>query len=382
MKKKVLIMFGGVSAEHEVSIITGLQVVEAIDRSAYETYVIYVSKDGELQYLHNLVSRKDWITAPRKKASFGKDKDGGYVSLGGFPEKKVYPYASYFAFHGGTGEAGPWQGVMEALAIPFTSPSMEASVIAMNKEITKALAEKFGIKTVSGESYFANDIKKDPKEIVKKILAKHQFPLIIKPAHFGSSIGIGIAKSETELEMKLLESAHVDREILVEEYIGDKVDYNSAIKKINGEIVVSEIERPLTDDEVLSFADKYKKGGKKSGGEGMATLSRELPAKLPMELKERIRATAKEVYRACRLKGMVRIDFLYSAKSDTLYLNEVNPIPGSMAFYLWEASGELFEDQITELLEEAVRAHEESKSFIYDYHTDIVEKFVGGKKNS
>jgi D-alanine-D-alanine ligase len=380
MKKKVIIMFGGVSAEHEVSIITGLQVVESIDRSQFEPYVIYVSKDGELQYLHNLESRTEWKTAPRKKASFGKDKDGGYVSLGGFPEKKVYPYASYFAFHGGTGEAGPWQGVMEALGIPFTSPSMEASVISMNKEITKSLANKFGVKTVNGKSFFSDEIQSNPKDVVGKILADQKFPLIIKPAHFGSSIGIGIAKSETELEMKLLESSRVDREILVEDYIEDKVDYNSSIKSINGEIIISEIERPLTDDEVLSFADKYKKGGKKTGGAGMATLARELPAKLPAGLKERIHQTAKIVYRACRLKGMVRIDFLHSPSTDSLYLNEVNPIPGSMSFYLWEASGELFKDQITELLEESVRANEESKSLVYDYHTDIVEKFIESKR--
>ncbi len=375
MKNSILVMFGGTSPEHEVSVITGLQVVENIDQDRYEVYPVYVGKDGSFKYLKNLSTRKDFKTAKQISATFGRDLSGGYIEFEGFRSTKIYPYSAYLAFHGGEGEGGAMQGMLEVLGIPYTSTTKEGSVITMNKQLTKDQVKQYGITTVSSINLRSVDIKENSEAEVNKILRQIHLPVIVKPVHLGSSIGIHVAKTEIELEKALLESSFIDSEILIEEYLKDFVEYNCAVRLINGKVETSEIERPKSQDEILSFADKYQRGGKKSGGSGMASLHRELPAKISDELKSEIQEAAKKAFIACRCKGMVRIDFMRTA-DNTLYLTEINPIPGSMAFYLWEASGISFKLQITDLIEQSKLDFENTKSKNLDYSTDIIERFV------
>jgi D-alanine-D-alanine ligase len=383
-KKPVLILFGGVSAEHEVSVITGLQVVEAIDRENYIPYTIYVDKKGGLFYLQNLKDRGGFFTVPRKSVSFGRDARGGYAqfagALGGLRTEKIYPYAAYLAFHGGKGESGPMQGLMESVEIPFTSPGQEASAVTMNKELTRRVAEAAGIPVAPGMSVFAAEIKKDAAGVAAAIINNLSLPVIIKPAHLGSSIGLNIARTDIELQKFLLEATFIDNEILVEKYLSLAAEYNCAVRAINGVIETSEIERPVSKDEILSFADKYQRGAKKTGGSasGMASLNRELPAKIDESLRREIQDLAKRIFVACACKGMIRIDFMLTT-DHKLYLTEPNPIPGSMAFYLWEASGIPFKQQISDMIEQAVRDEAQAATMHLDYETDIIEKFTGRK---
>lgn len=375
MNKPVVIMFGGISPEHEVSVISGLQIVESIDREIYEPHVVYVTKQGEFQYLEDLTNRKQFLSAKRKAVGFGRDSKGGYLEIPGFRSNRIYPYAAYLAFHGGLGEGGGVQGLLESLGMAYTSTSQESAVITMNKQLTKEQVAKVGVGVVEGISLFAADIRPDSENQAKLVEDKLGLPVIIKPVHLGSSIGIKVAKTAVELEKYLLEAAFVDKEILVEKYLTGFTEYNSAVRLIDGKLEVSEIERPLSRDEILSFADKYQRGSKKTGGSGMASLQRELPANISAELRTEIQEAAKKAFATCRCKGMVRIDFMQT-KEGELLLTEINPIPGSMAFYLWEASGVPFKQQITDLLEQAVRDAETSKSTALDYQSDIVEKFV------
>ena len=381
--KPILILFGGVSAEHEVSVITGLQVVENIDREQYTPYTIYVAKKGDFFYLPGLRNRNDFFTVPRKSVTFGRDSRGGYAQISGalgLRAKKIYPYAAYMAFHGGTGESGPMQGLLEAAEIPFTSCGQEASVVTMNKQLTRWAAEAAGIPVAPGISLFAAEIKKDVTGVAGVITAKLSLPVIIKPVHLGSSIGLNIARTDVELQKFLLEAAFIDNEILVEKYLTLAAEYNCAVRSINGAIETSEIERPVSKDEILSFADKYQRGAKKTGAgaSGMASLDRELPAKIDAALQNAIQMAARKIFVACACKGMVRIDFML-ADDKKLYLTEVNPIPGSMAFYLWEASGIPFKQQISDMIEQAVRDEAQAAATHLDYETDIVEKFTGKK---
>lgn len=369
-------MFGGVSAEHEVSIITGLQVLENIDRVEYEPHAIYVTKKGEFSYLGQIKNRKQFKQDIIQLVTFGKDKKGGFVQTSEILSRKIYPYTVYLAFHGGLGESGNIQGMLDCFSIPYTSSSLQSSAITMNKSLTKKVVTEYGVSTVPGVSYFSHDIRNKSGEIAKEVIQKLHLPVIIKPVHLGSSIGIKIAKTQVELEKALLECAFIDSEILVEKLLVDFVEFNCSVRLINGKLETSEIEKPFSKDEILSFADKYERGGKKVGGDaGMASLQRELPAKIDRELKNLIQDTAKQAFVACCCKGMVRIDFMYSADKK-LYLTEINPIPGSVAFYLWEAAGITFKNQITDLVEQSVKDFHETAGMQLDYKSGIVNKFV------
>ncbi len=372
--KKVAVMFGGVSVEHEVSVITGLQILEQIDREKYFPLPIYVDKKGIFHLKPNISKREDFYRSQDVVIFFGKDKDGVYIGKGKLLIDKQYIDCAYLAFHGGYGESGPVQGFFETLELPFTSPGMEASAITMNKVLTNQVLRDNKIQVVAGISVFSKDIKKDIQKTVLGIKKVVGLPVIIKPVHLGSSIAINIAKSEVELKKYLLEAAHVDNEILVEKLLKDFTEYNCAVRLIDGKVEASEVERPIGSDEILSFADKYLKGGNKKAA-GMASLVRELPAKMPKDLRNKIQTIAKNAFAVCRCKAMVRIDFMVT-KDEKIYLTEINPIPGSMAFYLWEATGITFTQQITDLIEQSIKDFEYQQSLKLDYESDIVEKFV------
>ena len=378
--KPVLIMFGGVSAEHEVSIITGLQVLEHIDTTIYKPFVVYIDKSGNSFWLENCKRRSNFYSSRRRTISFGKDKSGAFIKVDGIGNKKIYPYAAYLAFHGGSGEGGQIQGLLESIGLPFTSSGQESSVITMNKELTRRAAKNADISIAPGMSLFGAEIQKDAATATARIIDTLSLPVIIKPVHLGSSIGLNIARTDVELQKFLLEAAFIDGEILVEKYLSLSAEYNCAVRAINGSIETSVIERPVSKDEILSFADKYQRGAKKSG-DGMASLSRELPAKIDEALRRDIESMAKRIFVACGCKGMVRVDFMLTT-DNTLYLTEVNPIPGSMAFYLWEASGISFKQQISDLIEQAIRDEAQMKSMHLDYKTDIVEKFIAQERTA
>lgn len=375
MLKPVIIMFGGVSPEHEVSVISGLQIVENIDRNLYEPHTIYITKKGDFEYIDNLGNRKQFLSNKHRSISFGHDSKGGYFETSGLTKKRVYPYSAYLAFHGGLGEGGGIQGLLESISIPYTSTTQESSVITMNKQLTKEQVNKVGVATVPGMNLFSSDIRKNSNETAKLVKKELGLPLIIKPVHLGSSIGIKVVKTMIELEEGLLEAAFVDKEVLVEKYLTGFTEYNCSVRQIEGEIETSEIEKPLSKDEILSFADKYQRGSKKTGESGMASLQRELPAKIDQKLKKRIQELATNAFKACRCKGMVRIDFMLTGDKK-LFLTEINPIPGSMAFYLWEATGIPVKQQITDLIEQSVEDAQTLMNLTMDYETDIVEKFV------
>lgn len=371
-RKSIAILFGGVSAEHEVSVITGLQVLENIDRSKYDIHAICLSKNNTFLYYPELKTRKDFFKIKPKEIYWGSDKKGSFIRSLGFVENKIYIDAAYMSFHGGNGESGQMQGFLEVVGVPYTSSNLETSVISMNKVLTKEVLEANGIKTIPWVRVFADEIKRDLQGVVKLTLKTLEFPLIIKPVHLGSSIAINIAKTNVELKKHLLEASFADSEVLVEKYIKGIREFNISVRKVNGKILTSEIQEPLSKDEILSFADKYQRGGKKTGG--MAAMVGNLPAKIPAKLKKDLLDSAVKAYKAIRADNLLRIDFLYDQKN--IYVIEVNPIPGSMSFFLWEASGISFKDQITDSLNQAISVFNENKSRRLDYKTDIVENFI------
>lgn len=375
MKKSVLLMFGGISAEHEVSVVTGLQTLEHVDKNLYDVFVVYATKQGEFFYLPGLKERKGFLKSNRVNVSFGRDTKGGFIKSNGVVSKKIYPYCAYLSFHGGLGESGSAQGLLESVGIPFTGCTSEGAVVAMNKKLTKETISSAGIATVPDVRFFADELRTHTEESASRAIKELGLPLIVKPVHLGSSIGLTVARTEIALQKGLLEAAHADTEILVEPFLEQITEYNCAVRVVEGKLEASEIEKPISKDAILSFADKYERGSKKAGN-GMASLSRELPAKISPELRDQIRSTALRAFTAARLSGMARIDFMQD-KNGKLYLTEINPIPGSMAFYLWEASGIPFQTQISDSIEAGVAEAQKRVSKRFDYASEIIQKFVG-----
>jgi D-alanine-D-alanine ligase len=342
-------LFGGVSAEHEVSIITGIQVATKIDREKYEPLVVYATNDRLFQFYPGFTNKKDFFRINPKLVFFGRDAQGAFIQQQGYFAPRIYFDVAYLAFHGGEGESGPMQGFLQVLGVPFTSSACESSVITMNKSLTR------------------------------KILTDAGLPVIIKPVHLGSSIGIKIAKTEIDLQKFLSEASFLDDEVVVEKLLTNFVEYNCSVRQYKGKLQASPIEKPIGRDEILSFADKYERGGKQSTGEGgMAELNRELPAKIAPDLAEYLQQTAMRAYRVCKCNGVVRIDFMHTQDGQT-FITEINPIPGSMAFYLWEADGISFTEQISAAIEQALENFQARESKRLKYETNIVEKFINGK---
>jgi D-alanine-D-alanine ligase len=379
-KKKVVILFGGVSAEHEVSVITGLQVAEKIDRNKYEPLVIYATPERLFKFYPEFNNKKDFQKINPKVVFFGRDKNGAFIQQQGYFGSKIYFDCAYLAFHGGEGESGPMQGFLQSLGVPITGPDAESSVVTMNKSLTRLVLSAAGLPVMPGVSVTSWECKQDEEAAVNRILKALKLPVIIKPSHLGSSIGIKIAKTEVELKKYLAEASFVDNEITVEKLLTDFTEYNCSVRRLHGKMETSPIERPVSKDEILSFADKYQRGGGKKGnsGGGMADLARELPAKISKSLESKLQEMAKQVFMVCKCDGVIRVDFMVT-KDEQIFITEPNPIPGSMSFYLWEAGGVSFTQQISDLVEESFVSYKERESRRLKYETDIVEKFISGQ---
>lgn len=371
MRQNIAVIFGGDSAEHEVSIITGLQAFEKIDKDKYAPFALYLKRNGEFAFFPEMESRKDFNPKGGKSATLGRDNDGAFISFGGIvTAHKIYLHSALLALHGGTGENGSLQGMLEILDIPYTSSGVEGSAVAMNKAVTKEVLANYRVPTIPGKSiFFPIDIEKAAAELISEL----QLPVIVKPVHLGSSIGLAVANTEVELQKALQAASLIDSEVVVEKFLQNFKEFNCSVRSLNGEIIASAVERPINKDEILSFADKYQRGGKKTGG--MASLGRELPAQISEELANTIQEMVKKVYKVCRLRGMCRIDLIQTASGEVL-VNEINPIPGSLSFYLWEATGTSFTQLLSEMLDEAKIENEKKRSRRLTYTSDIVEKFV------
>lgn len=376
--KNVLIFLGGMSPEHEVSIITGLQIIEHIDREQYTPIPIYVSERGGFFQLKPIQNRKDFSLNSKVEIFFGysENKKIPYFFSNSFKKNPIYSVVN--TLHGGNGESGQMAGLFESYNIPYTSSGVESSVLCMNKALTKEKVRDGLIPTIDSMSFSSPGIRKDVKGVSSKIQKLIGLPVIVKPVHLGSSIGIQIARTPIESELSLLEASNLDIEVMAEKYLENISEFNCSVRTVNGEILVSEIEKPLPKEALLSFSEKYEKGGKKISG-GMASLCRELPANIPAELYKKIQDYSIQIFKLCKCSGVVRIDFIQS-KDGELFFNEINPIPGSMAFYLWEVTGVPFKQQISELIEDSRYESKLSSSKRYIHKTEIIKNFIKGYK--
>jgi len=373
----IAIMCGGATYEHEVSIITGIQIAQHIDRSKYQPYLVYFNQNNEAFLVENVRTPQDFKRNPRVRVDLIERAGKLQIRPTTLFKKVTAIDACFLAFHGGVGEAGPIQGLLELFNVPHTGATQEGAVIAMNKSLTKEVLSNAGVPVLPWVTVFSAEYQNDKPGTIDSILHQLALPLICKPVHLGSSIGIKIVHTKIELEQQLSIATRTDSEVLLESALHEFTEYNVSVRSSAQGLELSPIEEPVRSGAVLSFDDKYANGAKKSGGKsgrgGMELLDRTVPAKIPPDLEAQITSYARQVYRACRLAGTLRIDFMYSA--DQLYCTEINPIPGSLAFYLWEAAGQPFQAQITHGIQDALRRHAAAVRVV-PYQTDIVDRFT------
>jgi len=379
MKKTVAVYFGGRSTEHDISIITALSsVVKPLELSRNFTVIpVYITKEGK------------WVSDPKLKDvtlfSSGKIdeflKKAKPVSVtfdGGFSINSTKIDINFPAMHGSYGEDGSLMGVFRMAGIPFIGADMDASVIAMDKVLAKQVAESNKIPTSRFAFLTRDEFLTDQAGVTKTVAAKLEYPLFVKPAHLGSSIGITRVVNEDELHNALEVAAYYDNKIIVEEAVQNLIEVTVPIMG-NKTPQTALVERPLaTSDEFFDFDNKYiRAGGKKSGGaktEGAQGYS-ELPAKIGDALEKKSIDTALAVYRALGLQGTARVDLLIDSKSKKVYFNEVNPLPGSLYAHNWRAAGVSTVELVTDLVNLAEQRHAEQAKLHTTFSSSFLRQF-------
>jgi D-alanine-D-alanine ligase len=243
----------------------------------------------------------------------------------------------------------------------------------MNKAITKEIFTAYKLPTLPYFSVKSSECENDVSEVVANIKKNIGLPVVVKAVHIGSTIAVKTARTEIELKKALLILSNLDRELLAEKMLENFTEYNISVRKVGTTIETSVIERPIKQDELLSFKDKYERGSKTKSS-GMASLDRELPAKINQTLENEIIDTAKKAYLATRCSGTVRIDFMLNNDTTKLVITEINAIPGAIAFFLWEAAGISFREQITGSIEQSFIEQKDKDLLKFQYETDILVK--------
>lgn len=380
-KPVVLTAFGGVSPEHEVSVLTAMQAMAALENSEFKLLPLYISKKGAWftgDYLMELKHYQDLDEIEKNgiPCTFSRNDIGQPVLLelkqSLFSKPKQTPvYAVLTAFHGSGGENGSFQGICEFFNIPYTGSGVLGSAIGMDKVTAKAVCRSEEIPVVEDVNFFEKDWVADREKIIAEI-ARFAYPAVVKPVHLGSSIGVTVAENREELAEAVELAFRYDEHVLVEKAIQPLTEINCSVLGTPDDNRVSVCEQPLGKAELLSFEDKYLSDDE--AGKGMASADRIIPADISDELRDQIQQTAKDVFRTFRASGLVRLDFLVNSDTNEFYFNEINTIPGSFSFYLWEKSGIDFSALMTEIIDLAVERHKKRNGRIQSYETNLLSR--------
>lgn len=392
MKIKVGVIFGGKSVEHEVSIISGIQAINNMDKEKYDIVPIYLTKEnnmyvGELvKEVKNFKNIKNVIENSQRVIMVNNE---GRVDLIKYPMKKfgnnLYDSIDVVlpVVHGTNVEDGALQGFLKTLDIPFAGCDVLSSAIGMDKYVMKTVLKDNNIPVL--DCLRINDFEyiNDNDEVVNRILNKIELPVIVKPINLGSSVGIKVAKTKDELVEAIEYAFNFAKQILVERVISNLKEINCSVLGNIKECKASECEEPLGAGVILSYEDKYISNKSKSGAsKGMTSLGRKLPADIPEDTKKKIQDYAEATFKALNCNGVVRIDFMIDMDTDEVYVNEINTIPGSLAFYLWEASGLKYKEMLSKLIDLSLTRKREEGNLSFSYDTKILDGYNGGSKGS
>ena len=402
MKIKVGIFFGGKSVEHEIAVITMSQAISALNPEKYEIVPIYISKEGVMYTgddLLDLYQYKDMEVLLKRSYRVSVVNDGKGVKVMRCPApwigKRVLNTidVAFPIMHGTNGEDGTIAGFLNMLGIPYVGPDILASSVGMDKIIMKKVLKESGLPVVDFISFYSMEYIKDEERYLNDIDEKIGYPVIVKPANLGSSVGIKKANDKGSLEEAIEFAMEFSDRIIVEKAVENLKEINCSVIGNITESEASVCEEPFFSDEILSYADKYMGGnggknkagikgitsvkagsGKLGGNKGMAMAasSKKLPADIPNEKRDEIQKLAQETFKVLGCSGVARVDFLMDKDTEKVYVNEINTIPGALSYYLWEATGKTFEQEMDQVIDIALKRHREREKLTFSYDQNIL----------
>ncbi len=390
MNINVAVFFGGRSVEHEISIISAVQAMGNISKEKYNVLPVYMDKSGEFYYDPSFCDIEVFKTSGkaqkvgRRIAVTTKDGRGCLEFLDGTFRKKAILFDVAFPIvHGTNCEDGSLQGLFESFGIPYVGCDVMSSALGMDKSLFKNVLQANGIPVLSGLVFGSKEWSLNRDSVIEKAESEIGYPLIVKPTNLGSSIGISKVDDRTELVAALdLAFSFADR-VLIEHAVTALREINCSVLGDKNECEASELEEPVMHDKILSYDDKYKANASKSGSKGMASLSRKLPADLTPDKANEIKQIAIDTFKCIGAAGVVRIDFLIdTANNDKVYVNEINTIPGSLSFYLWEAAGVKYPKLLDRLISLAFKRRRERENLMFTIDTNILNESSFGAKGS
>ena len=388
MKIKVGVIFGGQSVEHEVSIISALQAIKNIDKDKYEVVPIYISKDrtwytgkelAEIEIYKDLES----VKKNAKEITLCKlNNEFALLSTKGLLNKVVETIDVAFPIvHGQNVEDGTLAGYLSTVGIPFVGCDVLGAALGQDKVVMKQVFASSNIPIVDYTWFYDTDYLNDEEKVLKEI-EKVGYPVVVKPACLGSSVGINYVKTKKDIKEAINEAIKYDKKILIEKAVENLVEVNCSVVGNLDNQETSEIEEVLSGNDILTYEDKYigdKKTKGNTGSKGMVNASRIIPARISKELRNEVERISKDAFRALNLSGVCRIDFLIDSKNNKVYVNEPNTIPGSLSFYLWEPTGKKYSKLLDEIIKMGIKDYKNKEKKTSHFDTNILKNFNGTK---
>lgn len=378
MKTNIGVFFGGRSTEHEISVISASQAMHAINRDKYDVTPIYITKQGRFYSGDALFDVSNYRDIP----SLLKQCQEVYLRPV-FGDYNVYLAKKPFfrsavlttlnvvipVLHGSNGEDGIFEGVLETIGIPYAGCNTLSSANGMDKITMKQILQANDVPVVNYTWFTDKQWFAQRGKIVEKIETTLHYPVIVKPANLGSSVGIGRAANREQLIEKIEDAERYSSRIIVEHMVEQLQEINCSVLGDCDEYQMSVLEEPIKSGDILSYEDKYMGGSK--GAKGMQASEKRIPADLPDDVTARIKFLAGETFRVLSCHGVSRVDVIVDNADGSIYVNEINTIPGSLSFYLWEATGIGFEELMDRLVKLALRRKRESSQKTVSYDQNI-----------
>lgn len=385
MKTNIGVFFGGRSTEHEISVISASQAMAAIDRAKYDVTPVYITKQGRWYTGEALFDIKNY-----RKPSELVEKCTEVCMRPVYGDYNLYKTKRSFmggegivgkldviipVLHGSNGEDGIFEGVLESTGIPFAGCNTLASANGMDKITMKMILASEGVPVVEYVWFTDKEWFMKRDELVERIESRLGYPVIIKPANLGSSVGIGSAHSREELIDRVADASRYSTRIIVEHMLADMQEINCSVLGDCNEYRTSVLEEPIKSADFLTYEEKYGSGGGTKGGGsknvGMQRSQKRIPAELPEDVTKRIQFLAGETFRILSCHGVSRVDVMIDKTDGEIYVNEINTIPGSLSFYLWEATGLPFAKLMDTLVDLAVKRKRELEQKTVSYDQNI-----------
>lgn len=378
MKRNIAVVFGGKSSEHDISIITAIQCLGFINKEKYNVHPIYISKDGEFLTGDPLFELDTFIDFNRKNKSLHNLTFGNkeiFIKINKVFSKSIKIDCAILCCHGAYGEDGCLQGLLEFSQIPYSSCGVCSSSICMNKKFMKDVFIANKIPIVKHLCISRYDFQENSENTISYIEKMLSFPVIVKPANSGSSIGISKAKDISSLKSAIELACLYDKTIIIEKCIENLIEINCAVLKVGNEIIISNLEQPITRSDILTFDEKYLGCDNKTQKQILSENEIELPKSILRQIKN----LAKRAFICCDCDGVVRIDFLYDCDQEKVFVNEINTIPGSMANYLFSPEID-FPKLLDLLVESSIQKDIEKQKNTYSFKSTAILSYLNSSK--